>query len=257
MPTPENIEWQDYEITACSKIFRVLFSLMIILIFLAISCTIIGLCSIYIGTHSGNCAGVTIPDSASQAQATNNSTIILCYCDANLIQSFSDASIDAVCTSYKKDIMIAQGIQYAVIATSGITNFLFGLIVDKLVTCVRPATKSSGMLYKTTIYTFFLIFNSVFIPILIYADIFGFTPSSYVSFLTLISKDIKDFFMLTNLSFYPNFNTTWYRNVSSVFANFLIVDTVVTCLFLIIDKCSSNYSGLQDDQGKILQKHMN
>lgn len=90
--------------------------------------------------------------------------------------------------------MIAQGIQYAVIATSALTNFIFGFIVDKLITCVRPASKSSGLLYKVTIYTVFLIINSVFIPVLIYADIFGFTPSNYVSFLTLISSDVKSFF---------------------------------------------------------------
>lgn len=90
--------------------------------------------------------------------------------------------------------MIAQGVQYAVIITSSVTNLIFGFIVDKLITCVRPASKSSGLLYKVTIYTIFLILNSVFIPVLIYADIFGFTPSKYVSFLTLISSDIKDFF---------------------------------------------------------------
>lgn len=143
------------------------------------------------------------------------------------------------------------------ILTSAITNFIFGLIVDKLINCVRPASKSSGLLYKVTIYTTFLIFNSVFIPVLIYADIFGFTPSSYVSFLTLISSDVKNFFAFSSLTFYPEFSTVWYKNVSSVFVNFLVVDTVLTWVFLIVDKCKAGYSGLQDDQGKILQKHMN
>jgi len=32
---------------------------------------------------------------------------------------------------------------------------------------------------------------------------------------------------------------------------------VLTWVFLIVDKCSSRYSGLQDDEGKILQKNMN
>ena len=102
-----------------------------------------------------------------------------------------------------------------------------------------------------------MIFNSVFVPVLIYAEIFGFTPGSYVSFVTLISSDAKDFFAFTELSFYPTFNSTWYRNVSSIFANYLILDTVITWIFLIIDKCIANYDGLKEDSGKILQKHMN
>ena len=180
-----------------------------------------------------------------------------CFCDANLIGSFSDPTLEAACANYRNDIMIAQGIQYAVILTSALTNFIFGFIVGKLVNCVRPASKSSGMLTKIVIYTLFLIFNTVFVPLLIYADIFGFTPSTYVSLLTVISSDIENFFKFSTLSFYPTFNTTWYRNVSSIFANYLLVDTAITWLFLIIDKCLAGYDGLQDDEGKILQKHMN
>lgn len=88
---------------------------------------------------------------------------------------------------------MSQGIQYAVIFASSITNFLFGLIVDKLVNFVRPLSKSSGMLTKTTIYTIFVIFNSVFIPLLVYAKIFGLQASNYISFITLISSGAKSF----------------------------------------------------------------
>lgn len=102
LPTPEDIEWENYELSACSKFFRVVFAFVIILVFLALSCTIIGLCSIYIGTHSSNCEGVTIPSTAAAAQSSNNSTIISCYCEANLIASFSDQSINTVCSTYSK-----------------------------------------------------------------------------------------------------------------------------------------------------------
>ena len=170
-----------------------LFSALIIIIFLAVSCAIIGLCSIYINTHSGNCDGVTIPTSTTAAKSTTNSTVLTCYCYSNLIDSFSDTEISSICSSYRTGILVSQGIQYGVIATSAITNFIFGFIVDKLVNCVRPVSKSAGLLTKTTIYTIFLILNSVFIPILIYADIFGFKPSNYVSFLTIISADLKSF----------------------------------------------------------------
>lgn len=215
--------------------------MLIIIVFLLISCTIIGLCSIYISTNTGNCEGVTIPATAAEATAANNDTILQCYCDANLIASFSDATIEAACTNHRDKIMTAQGIQYAVILTSAITNFIFGFVVGKLVNCVRPETKSSGMLTKIVIYTLFLIFNTVLVPVLIYADIFGFTPSSYVSLLTVLSSDIENFFKFSSLSFYPDFTSTWYRNVSAVFTNYLIIDTAITWLFLIIDKCFASH----------------
>lgn len=136
-------------------------------------------------------------------------------------------------------------------------NFLFGLIVDKLVNFVRPTSRSAGLLTKTTIYTIFLVINSVLIPILIYSNIFGFQPSNYVSFLTIISSDVKNFFAVSNLSFYPDFTQVWYRNVSVIFVNFIIINTAIVWLFFIIDKYSASKSSLEDDEGKILQKHMN
>ena len=227
--------------SAGSKFCRVLFAAFIIIIFLGISCAIIGLCSIYINTHSGDCDKVTIPTTTSAASATTNSTILQCYCFSNLINSFSDSTVGGICTNYRNGILLSQGIQYGVIATSAITNFIFGFIVDKLVSCVRPYSKSGGLLTKTTIYTIFLILNSVFIPVVIYADIFGFKPSNYVSFLTIISSSLKSVLQVDSISFLPNFNSSWYVLVSPVFVNFVIVDTIITWVFLIVDKCSSNY----------------
>lgn len=143
------------------------------------------------------------------------------------------------------------------IFTSSITNFLFGLIVDKLVNFVRPASRSAGLLTKTTIYTIFIIFNSIFIPLLIYADIFGFQPSNYVSFVTIISSGVKNFFAIDNISFYPNFTAVWYKNVSVIYVNFIIVNTAVIWVFFLLDKCTASKASLEDDEGRILQKHMN
>jgi hypothetical protein len=257
VPSPEDINWSSFELTFCSRFFRGLLAFLIIMIFLAVSCGIIGLCSLYISSHASNCSDVVIPTTVAQAQASNSTIAVKCYCEANLIASFSDSSIKTVCSSYLTGIEISQGIQYAVIVTSSITNYIFGLIVDKLINFVRPVSKSSGMLTKTTIYTIFIIFNSIFVPLLIYADIFGLQPSNYVSFITILSSDIKNFFAIDNLSFYPDFNAVWYKNVSVIYVNFIIVNTAVTWVFFLLDKCTSSKSSLEDDEGKILQKNMN
>lgn len=82
---------------------------------------------------------------------------------------------------------------------------MFGFFVGKLVDFTRPNAYSSGLMTKTIIYTLFLIFNTVFLPILIFSDIYGFKTTDYVSFLTLISSDLKNALEVDQLSFYLDF----------------------------------------------------
>lgn len=72
---------------------------------------------------------------------------------------------------------------------------------------------------------------------MIYADIFGFQASTYVSFITVISSDAYNFFNVSRLSFYPNFTGVWYRNVSPLFTNFIIFNTLIVWITFILDKC--------------------
>jgi hypothetical protein len=188
------------------------------------------------------------------ASISTNTTVLQCYCYANLIDSFSDDSIAKVCTDYRSGILLSQGIQYAVIGTSAITNFIFGLIVDKLVNCVKPISKSAGLLTKTTVYTIFLILNSIFIPVLIYADIFGFQPSNYVSFLTLISSSLKSILKVEKLSFIPTFNSSWYLTVSPVFVNFIIVDTALIWLFFVVDNAQVVILGYKTKKARFCRR---
>jgi hypothetical protein len=244
VPTPEDINWGSFELSFCSRFCRVFCAFTIILIFLAVSCAIIGLCSLYISSHASNCEDVAVPGTYAQALTTTDTVALKCYCEVNLINSFSDNNIKTICSPYLTDIQVSQGIQYAVIFTSSITNFIFGLIVDKLVNFVRPVSKSGGLLTKTTIYTIFIIFNSLFIPLMIYANVFGFQPSNYVSFITIVSTDVKNFFAVSNLSFYPTFNNVWYKNVSVIYVNFVLVNTAIIWVFFLIDKCTASKESL-------------
>lgn len=106
-PPPEDINWKSFEISFCNRFLRGIFAFIIILIFLAITCTIIGLCSIYITTHSNNCDGIdTSIYTPTTVTATGSSVILRCYCNANLVQSFTDSGIKNVCGSYLTDIYI-------------------------------------------------------------------------------------------------------------------------------------------------------
>lgn len=110
---------------------------------------------------------------------------------------------------------------------------------------------------KTIVYTLFLIFNTVFIPILIYSDIYGFKTTDYASLLTIISADLKNALKVDYLSFYLDFERVWYSNVSPIFTNFVVMDIIFTWIFWVYDKISGDREGLKDDEGTILQKTMN
>ena len=173
------------------------------------------------------------------------------------MESFTDSDVKETCSDYLNDIYVEQTVQYVVILTAGITNFLFGLIVDKLVNCVRPISYSAILLTKTSIYTTFLILNTIMIPILVYASIFGFEASNYVSLLTIISTDLKNLLSVENIDLYTEYSAIWYRNVSPLFTNVLVIDSIFISILFCVNKCRADKSSLEDDEGKILQKHMN
>jgi hypothetical protein len=97
VPAPEDINWVTFDISLGSRFLRGLIAFLIILIFLGVSCAIIGLCSIYIASHASDCQNVIVPASAAAAAASTDSTEVQCYCDANLVSALSDSAIKAVC----------------------------------------------------------------------------------------------------------------------------------------------------------------
>lgn len=258
VPEPEDINWNSYEVGICGKIFRILFSALIIIVFLAISCTIIGLCSIYISAHSVSCEGVTIPTTLQVANATiTTEKEKKCYCNANFITSFSDDGIKTYCGDLLNQVYAEQGIQYAITATSTIVNILFGVIVAKLVELTQPVSLSTAYLWRSSIYSIFLIFNTVFLPMFLYSNIYGFKTTNYVSFITIISTDVRAFLSVDSIQLYIDFEKIWYRNVSPVFVNYLILDTILTWVFFVLYRCCCTKDSLESKEGTILQKNMN
>jgi hypothetical protein len=117
-----------------------------------------------------------VPVTLQDAQANTNITDTekKCFCSSNFLSSFSDSGIKTYCGTLLDAIYTEQGIQYAITATSAFVNVIFGVIVHKLVSLTQPFSHSTGYLWKTSILTIFLIFNTVILPLLIYANIFGF-----------------------------------------------------------------------------------
>lgn len=161
--------------------------------FIFVSTSIIGLCSIYINTHASDCEKVDTTKLCINTATVTCSTIEkVCFCNKNVFAALNDDALNSFCKSEINQFYISQGIQYAVVAISAITNTLFGFVVDKIVNFTRPSSYSAGLMGKTVVYTIFLIFNTIFIPILIYSNIYGFKTTDYASLLTIISADLKN-----------------------------------------------------------------
>ena len=237
---------------------RVLFTFFLILLFLAISSSLIGLCSIYVSANAVDCFDQNIPGTLIQAiAASQNDLQRKCFCQSKLSEAYRP-DIQNYCGSLLNQLYIENGLQYAVIGVSGLTNFLFGIVVDKIINFSRPYSYSSGYMLKVGIYTVFMILNTAILPTLLFADIFGFKPAHYISFITIFSTKLYSYFGVANLSLNVDFTYTWYKDVSSIFTNYVIFDIAFTLVFFILYKIMSNCKvRLKNEEGMILQKKMN
>lgn len=253
---PEEINWESLDVGTCNKITRVIFAFVIIIVFIAVCSTLVSLCSIFISVNSINCDGVTIPTTA-QAQVTTNTTEITCFCNSNLFD-FSDSTVQSICQQIFKTIYIENGLQIAAAVISTVTNFLFTIISKKVIDFTKPKSYSSGLVTKTLVLFVFLFLNTCLLPLLIYANVYGFKIASYVSLIQLINPSIT-FFNLSSFIYYTDFSTIWYRNVSPYFVNFLVLNFALVWVGFIFNSISNScrVNNLKDKEGKILQKSMN
>lgn len=130
-------------------------------------------------------------------------------------------------------------LQIVAASASSVTNFIFGLILVKIVNFTKPNNLSSSLVTQTLIYFIFIFINSILLPILIYSDIYGVKIASYVSFIQVLIPSI-DFFDMDSYQYYSDFTSLWYKNVSPFVTNFLAIDLIVTWLKFIFYLCYLN-----------------
>ncbi len=88
-----------------------------------------------------DCEGVPVDTyTPATAAATGDPRDLECYCNAYMIESFSDQEIKTACGAYLEGIYVSQSIQYAMIIVSTIANILFGIVLNKLLEYMRPAS---------------------------------------------------------------------------------------------------------------------
>lgn len=254
---PEEINWESIDVSSCSRFMRITVAIIIIVVFIAVCSTLVSLCSIFISVNSTNCDGVP-SITLTVAKTTSNSTEKTCFCNSNLL-NFGDSSIQELCKEIFQKLYVENGLQIAAALISIITNAIFSFIIRKIVDFTKPRSFSSSLITKTIVLFLFLLLNTSILPLLIYADVYTFKIASYVSLVKLINPNINDFFNMDSFTYYSDFSTIWYRNVSPYFINFLILNMLVMWLGFAWKACSNSrrIENLKEEEGKILQKHMN
>ena len=104
----------------------------------------------------------------------------------------------------------------------------------------KPNNLSSALVTHTLVYFLFIFINSLILPVLIYSDLYGIKPASYVSLVKLLIPSV-DFFNMESYQYYNDFTTLWYKNVSPFLTNFLIIDIVVLWVKFIVYLCYFSY----------------
>jgi hypothetical protein len=163
---------------------RVLFAFLISFAFLIVGSFLVAFCTLFISSNSINCQDVPIP-TINTIDNSTSTTSITCFCNSNLF-NFGDGSVQTLCRNIFKKLYIYNGLQIAAAVISSATNFLFGIFIDKIINFTKPANMSSGLISKTSILFLFFLINTCLLPLLLYANIYGFKIASYISLVALI-----------------------------------------------------------------------
>ena len=81
---PEEINWDSFDITWCSKITRVILAILVVLVFIVVCSTLVALCSIFIQTNAVNCSGYN-SISYDVAKVATDSMTVTCFCNSELL----------------------------------------------------------------------------------------------------------------------------------------------------------------------------
>ena len=78
---PEEYNWNNLDISTCSRVLRVIFSILLVIIMIAITSSLIAFCTLYVSSTS-SCSSFDSTTTLEVAVASDEQTLY-CYCNAN------------------------------------------------------------------------------------------------------------------------------------------------------------------------------
>lgn len=246
---PEDIIWENVDVTTCNWIVRRIIGIILLIISLFITSGLICISTLYIATTS-SCSDYTTITFA-QAQVTTDQNTLFCYCQEQIFSGFMDDSIKSLCQNLNQKIIITNALQISASVVSAITNVILSVLIVQIVKMMKPKSKSSMYTNIFIINFIAVLLNSIVLPLLINASIFGTKPVLYISFLNFLD--------LTKISMYSDFQKAWYVYIAPYYINMIIISIIMPLIDIIktsILRCIKR-SSLEGKSGQILQKEMN
>jgi hypothetical protein len=141
---PEEINWRNIDLSKMSIFIRWTVSLLLVVISIAITSALIGICTLYVASTS-SCQNVIYPQTTSlldtQAATLAGGKALFCYCNANLQEMYTNDNVGKACSNISTQVLMTNGLQIAASLVSTITNVILSLIVTAIAkNLLRPNT---------------------------------------------------------------------------------------------------------------------
>ncbi len=124
---PEQINWQNLDISVCSRFLRFIFSILFLVIAILITTSLIALCTLYVSSTSA-CSNYDTTTLLPAAQSAGGQTLY-CYCAAHFSDIYTDVLIKDACSSLSNSILYANLMQIGASLVSAVSNVILVVIV--------------------------------------------------------------------------------------------------------------------------------
>ena len=88
---PEEFNWNNVDISACSRVIRMILSIVFLIIIIAITSSLIVFCTLYVSSTS-SCTSFD-PNTTLEEALKGDSQTLYCYCNANFANIYVDPEI--------------------------------------------------------------------------------------------------------------------------------------------------------------------
>lgn len=134
---PDDIYWENMDASCCSRFWRVLFGVIVILVSLVVTSTIIACCILY-ASGAASCTEY-VPES-TLASVLGSENLLYCFCEENILSS--DTAIVSACGTVNRTILINNALLIVSSVASALSNIILGIIVELIISFMKPKTRS-------------------------------------------------------------------------------------------------------------------
>jgi len=201
------------------------FSIVLVVISIAICSAMIGFCTLYVASTS-SCQNYIFTSSGNTQTDVNTvkgmgNSAIFCYCSDNLASIYTDTDIKNLCSGIQSMVLLTNGLQIAASVLSSVTNAILGIIIGVIAKkLLRP-----NAIPKEYIFVFWGVLisnfiNSCIIPLMLNANVYGVQFVSYLKFI--------NFMNFSQMSIFSDFSTDWYAMISPYYMTIIIISSFIS-----------------------------